>query len=212
MVGEAGEAATGRRRWWTADLHFGHANIIRYCDRPFASVEEMNEGLIERWNDTVGADDEVWVLGDFAMGALAEHVPLAKRLAGHKMLVAGNHDACWEGRPRGGFERWTAEYLDAGFERIVQPPTTTTVGRWTLLVHHFPYHGDSHDDVERFAEHRPHDEGAWLAHGHVHDRWRQAGRQINVGVDAWGGRPIGDGELAELIAGGPADRPPLPWR
>lgn len=203
---------TRRRRWWTADLHFGHANIIRYCDRPFDGVEAMDEGLIERWNDAVAPDDEVWVLGDFALGGLAEHLPLAKRLAGHKILVAGNHDACWEGRPKGGFERWIDEYLEAGFERIVQPPTTAALGGTVLVVHHFPYHGDSRGDVERFAEHRPDDQGAWLLHGHVHDRWRQAGRQINVGVDAWGGRPIGDAQLADLIAAGPADLPPLPWR
>jgi calcineurin-like phosphoesterase family protein len=198
-------------RWWTADLHFGHANIIRYCDRPFSSVEEMDEGLIERWNDAVGEGDEVWVLGDFAMGGLAEHVPLAKRLAGHKVLVAGNHDACWEGRSKGDFVRWTAEYLEAGFERIVQPPSNALLGGTTVLVHHFPYHGDSREDVERFADHRPADEGSWLLHGHVHDRWRQADRQINVGVDAWGGRPVGDDEVARLIAAGPAEHPPLPW-
>ncbi|MBO0747216.1 MAG: hypothetical protein J2O47_02630 [Acidimicrobiaceae bacterium] len=203
---------TGRTRWWTADLHFGHANIIRYCDRPFTSVEAMDEGLIERWNDSVTPDDEVWLLGDFAMGGLAEHLPLAQRLAGHKVLVAGNHDACWEGRPKGGFERWVAEYLEAGFERIVQPPTMADLGETTVLVHHFPYEGDSRGDVERFAEHRPTDEGAWLLHGHVHDRWRQSGRQINVGVDAWGGRLVSDEELADLIAAGPTDRPTLPWR
>jgi calcineurin-like phosphoesterase family protein len=86
------------------------------------------------------------------------------------------------------------------------------LGETTVLVHHFPYHGDSRGDTDRFAEHRPVDDGAWLLHGHVHDRWRQAGRQINVGVDAWGGQPVGDEALAELIAGGPADRAPLPWR
>lgn len=210
-----GDGGGGRRkRYWTADLHLGHANIIRYCDRPYAGPDEMDEDLIERWNEVVGPDDEVWVLGDFALGGLAEHLPLAGRLAGRKTLVAGNHDACWEGRPKGGFERWCAEYLAAGFERIVQPPTTAELaaGGTTLLVHHFPYHGDSKDDVERFAEQRPADTGGWLLHGHVHDRWRQSGRQINVGVDAWGGRPVGEEALAELIAGGPADRAPLPWR
>ena len=49
-------------RFWTSDLHLGHANIIRYCRRPFADVDAMNEALIERWNDTVADGDEVWVL------------------------------------------------------------------------------------------------------------------------------------------------------
>ncbi|WP_258934193.1 hypothetical protein [Nesterenkonia pannonica] len=49
--------------FFTSDHHFGHANIIRYCDRPFADVAEMDEAMIDRWNETVSPDDEVWVLG-----------------------------------------------------------------------------------------------------------------------------------------------------
>ena len=52
--------------WLTSDLHFGHENIIRYCDRPFADVDAMNRALVDRWNEVVGDDDVVWVLGDFA--------------------------------------------------------------------------------------------------------------------------------------------------
>jgi calcineurin-like phosphoesterase family protein len=197
-------------RWWTSDLHLGHANIIGYCDRPFVDVEGMNEGLIDRWNDTVGTDDEVWVLGDFALGGLAEHLPLAKLLDGRKILVPGNHDACWVGKSKG-VERWTAEYLDAGFAEVIQGPTTVELGGRTMVVDHFPYHGDSKDGPERFAEQRPPDRGGWILHGHVHDRWRQFGRQINVGVDAWGGRPISDDTVAALIDAGPNELDPLPW-
>jgi len=64
-------------------------------------------------------------------------------------------------------------------------------GRISVLAYHFPYRGDSHDH-DRYREHRPADEGAWLLHGHVHERWRQRGRMINVGVDAWGGYPVTD--------------------
>jgi calcineurin-like phosphoesterase family protein len=79
------------------------------------------------------------------------------------------------------------------------------------VVDHFPYHGDSKDGPERFAEQRPPDRGGWILHGHVHDRWRQSGRQINVGVDAWGGRPISDDTVAALIDAGPNELDPLPW-
>jgi len=48
-------------RWFTADLHLGHANIIRYCDRPYADVDVMDRDLVARWNDTVAPADEVWV-------------------------------------------------------------------------------------------------------------------------------------------------------
>ncbi len=79
-------------RYFTADLHFGHGNILGYCSRPFADVEGMNAALVERWNDVVGPGDEVVVLGAFAMGRIAETLPLARRLNGRKVLLAGNHD------------------------------------------------------------------------------------------------------------------------
>ena len=60
------------RIFFTADTHWGHRNIIRYCQRPFADVDEMNEALITNWNSTVGKDDIVFHLGDFAMGGSAE--------------------------------------------------------------------------------------------------------------------------------------------
>ena len=50
--------------WFTADLHFGHANIINYSGRPYADVAVMNRALIDRWNAAVHPDDTVWVLGD----------------------------------------------------------------------------------------------------------------------------------------------------
>ncbi|MGH9119072.1 MAG: hypothetical protein ACRD0A_14675 [Acidimicrobiales bacterium] len=62
-------------RWFTADLHLGHANIIDYSRRPFDSVDEMNRALIDNWNEVVD-DDEVWMLGDFALGKIAESLPL----------------------------------------------------------------------------------------------------------------------------------------
>ena len=76
----------------TSDQHFNHKNIIKYCDRPFSSVEEMNEELIKRWNAVVSKDDTVFVLGDFFMGRLTEIEDILSRLNGHIMLVEGNHD------------------------------------------------------------------------------------------------------------------------
>lgn len=67
-----------------------------------------------------------------------------------------------------------------------------------MLLCHFPYRGDSHDH-DRYREHRPVDRGSWLLHGHVHDRWTQRGRMINVGVDATGFRPISVDDVAVII-------------
>lgn len=184
-------------RLWTADLHFGHANIIRYSHRPFADVAEMDAGLVARWNAVVGDDDEVWVLGDVAMGTITESLANVHHLRGRKVLVAGNHDRCWHGHGERA-EAWVDRYLEAGFDEIVQGSTTTEVAGVPVLVCHFPYEGDSHDE-DRFTQHRPADHGGWLLHGHVHERWQVHGRQINVGVDVWDWQPVTDEELAAII-------------
>jgi len=80
-------------RFFTADLHLGHRNIIEYSGRPFRDVAEMDAALVDRWNETVGDDDEVVVLGDFAMGKISETLPLAALLRGRKVLLAGTTTA-----------------------------------------------------------------------------------------------------------------------
>lgn len=195
--------------WFTSDLHFGHANIIQYSGRPFTDVEQMNWSLIERWNALVQPDDHVWVVGDVAMGRLADTLPLVGHLAGRKHLVTGNHDRCWVGHgPRA--HEWTQRYLDAGFDDIHQGAIPMTVDGHEVLVCHFPYRGDS-QDFDRYPKARPFDAGAWLLHGHVHEQWRQRGRMLNVGCDAWGCRPVAEAALVALIEAGPNDLAPLPW-
>jgi len=79
-----------------------------------------------------------------------------------------------------------------------------------VLMSHFPYQGDS-GDKDRYTDARPADFGYWLLHGHVHEKWRQRSQMINVGVDAWAGRPVHADTIAEMIAAGPADLGPKPW-
>jgi len=78
--------------WFTSDHHFGHKNILEYEKeaRPFATIEEMHETLIERWNSVVNPNDIVYHLGDFCFGK--KNLIIAKRLNGKKKLVMGNHD------------------------------------------------------------------------------------------------------------------------
>jgi len=76
-------------RYWTSDLHLGHTNIIRYTGRPFADVDEMNRALIEQWNDVVTDTDEVWVLGDVALGRIDETLGLVKQRAGARFCSPG---------------------------------------------------------------------------------------------------------------------------
>jgi calcineurin-like phosphoesterase family protein len=190
--------------WFTADLHLGHANIIKYCARPFDDVEEMHSQLIERWNGAVEPKDTVWVLGDFALGKIDETLPMAAELAGKKILLAGNHDRCWDGHGSKA-QGWTQRYLDAGFATVAQGQSKLKIGSTRVSMSHFPYWGDSQDQ-DRFVDHRPTDKGAWLIHGHVHERWAQRGRMIIVGVDATGFRPISEAEVAAMIQSGPAER------
>ena len=80
------------KRCVVSDTHFNHANIIKYCSRPFESIEQMNEELIKRWNNTVAKDDIVYHLGDFAFGSKEQLKEILGRLNGRVRLVMGNHD------------------------------------------------------------------------------------------------------------------------
>jgi calcineurin-like phosphoesterase family protein len=82
--------------FFVSDTHFGHANILTFTRsdgspmRAFASVEEMDQHMIDRWNSVVRPQDKVYHLGDVAMRR--EHIPTVGRCHGHKRLVRGNHD------------------------------------------------------------------------------------------------------------------------
>lgn len=77
---------------YIADLHFGHDSILAYDNRPFRTVEEMNEELITRWNSTVRKEDLTWILGDFCFGPEEFWAEILGRLSGRKSLILGNHD------------------------------------------------------------------------------------------------------------------------
>jgi len=79
--------------WFTSDTHFNHRNVIKLCNRPFESVEEMDEALIKNWNSCVKENDEIYHLGDFAWQPSPTYLKtLISRLNGRKHLILGNHD------------------------------------------------------------------------------------------------------------------------
>jgi len=88
------------KNYLTSDTHFGHAKIIEYCDRPFKSLEEMNEKIIYNWNEIVKPEDIVFFLGDFCFrnspggiqGEPYKYEHYASRLNGHIAFFLGNHD------------------------------------------------------------------------------------------------------------------------
>jgi calcineurin-like phosphoesterase family protein len=160
----------------------------------------MDEALVQEWNDRVRPADEVWHVGDVVMGNAVVTLETVRRLHGCKLLVPGNHDRCWPGNRRVG--DWPQRYEAVGFTLLPVLTTLELAGR-SVEVCHFPFHGDSHDPA-RLGQHRPADRGGWLLHGHVHERWRQNGRMINVGVDVWDYAPVAADALEELVRAGPA--------
>ena len=83
------------KKWITSDLHFGHANIMKFCPVTrygFTDVDHMNESMIAEWNKSVAPEDEVFILGDVAFLSADKAVAIMDRLNGSKILVAGNHD------------------------------------------------------------------------------------------------------------------------
>lgn len=156
----------------------------------------MNLKLVELWNETVGPEDTVYYLGDFALQSklVPEWLP---RLSGKKHLISGNHDACHSGDPK-----WVQYYLDAGFETVRNKLIMDIAGELCLL-HHFPYRSDP---AQKYWGSRPVDCGLWLLHGHTHQPEKQNGKMICVCVEAWDYKPVSVEEIAKLIAAGPAPR------
>jgi calcineurin-like phosphoesterase family protein len=152
--------------FFTSDTHFGHGGALGLYRRPFASVAAMNEALVERWNETVGPDDMVWHLGDFAIRQRPEVVEeLLARLHGRKQLVAGNNDPPATRELRG----WESvqSYLEIEVDGV------------SLVLCHYP-----------FRSWRGMAKGWVNLHGHSHGRLKPLPRQFDVGVDVWDFRPV----------------------
>jgi len=134
----------------TSDLHFSHRNIIDFCNRPWDTVEEMNEGLISNWNSVVGPKDQVYILGDFAFGGPKRLEYAVNRLNGQKYLVKGNHDYFKNLKKAPGAFAWIKDYYELKLE------DKKGIKR-RIVMSHFPmssWHGMGH--------------GAIHLHGHTH--------------------------------------------
>ena len=122
--------------WFTADHHFGHANIIRFCDRPFADVDAMNESLIANWNAVVTPKDTVYHLGDLFLTNREAAQTIRSRLNGSICLIRGNHDKTADSL-KGAFEWITTVAGDGecsqGLLRVVCPRRRRP--RWQATHH-----------------------------------------------------------------------------
>ena len=179
--------------WFTADHHFGHANIIRYCNRPFASVEEMDAALIRRWNELVGPHDVVYHLGDFTLQALSKFEVVVWQLNGHLKIVPGSHD-----------HRWLTQFRADDPELHTAPghPVTLLPPLVSLALSNLRTDGYSQVIVLCHYALRVWDRahyGAWHLYGHSHGHLPSLGLSLDVGVDCHAYRPLSLTEVAEKL-------------
>ena len=177
----------GDKVYFTADTHFNHANIIKFCDRPFNDVEQMNETLINNWNGIVSKDDTVFHLGDFCLGGAAEWTKLLDRLNGKIYLILGNHDL---------------KNIRQGFIQLfehVSMQMFITVDKQKMYLSHYPFlcFEGGYKEV-------------WQLFGHVHTRKNNTGidaerlqylypTQYDVGVDNNDFKPVSFEEVKSII-------------
>jgi len=156
--------------FFTSDQHFNHANIIKYCNRPYASTEEMNEALVENYNNIIGPTDTVYHLGDLTWGAFD-----LDRLNGNKTLIIGNHDKVSQ---VGQYFSECYHYLE--LNKVIPK------GR-ALVLMHFPiesWNGKFHKSIH--------------LHGHTHGTMDNTGLlRFDVGVDSWDMKPVSLTEILE---------------
>ncbi|OMD76903.1 metallophosphoesterase [Paenibacillus odorifer] len=145
--------------YYTADTHFYHKNVIRLSNRPFVSIEEMNERFIDNWNRTVNKNDTVYHLGDFVLGGTTKWEDTLSRLTGNKHLILGNHD-----------DKKVVSKMAHYFESI-ELMVEKKIDRQHLFLFHYP--------IEIGLT-----PNAYSIHGHIHERPSRLVNQINVGVDS----------------------------
>ena len=168
--------------YYTADLHLGHANVIRHCDRPFRSVDEMDEALIQNWNSRVHRLDTVYIVGDLFFRNRRPCEECLAELKGRKHLITGNHDSSWMKKTD-----WPGF-----FESVNSLLTMKDNGRLVTLCHYplMTWPDSRHD--------------SYMVYGHIHNStaagfWpliRDNPHMLNAGVDVNGFLPV---TLDEMI-------------
>jgi calcineurin-like phosphoesterase family protein len=172
--------------FFTSDTHFGHTNILKYAERPFASIEEHDEALIEAWNEVVTESGaHVYHLGDFVFGKPRRIEEILPRLNGQIHLILGNHDKhLRKGKTRDLFAS-VSDY------KSIRVKTTPAGGEQRIVLMHYP--------IESWDKRHY---GSWHLHGHCHGTLPSAEhqRRVDVGVDVWNYRPVTFEQLEEHMA------------
>lgn len=177
--------------FFTADPHFFHKNIIKYCDRPFKNTYEMNKTIVENWNKKIPKDAIVFILGDVSLTAIPKVLnDLLHSLNGTKYLIKGNHekDALKKDYIK---QHWAGIYDIA---EIFVEDEEMSYGKQHLIMCHYPM-------ITWNAAHR----NSWQLFGHVHGGLSNKGvikhspAQMDVGVDTNNYTPYSYQEIKEKI-------------
>lgn len=136
--------------FYIADLHFGHQNILSFDSRPFPDIETHDNVIIENWNNVVGIDDDVYILGDISWHNSTKTIEIFKQLNGNKHLIIGNHDK----------KLLKNQKLRNLFVEVVDYKELTTDSGMGIVLCHYP--------IPCFNNHYY----GWIhLYGHVHNSW-----------------------------------------
>ena len=180
---------TQTKVFFTSDTHFGHSNIIKYCQRPFNSAEHMDEVLISNWNEVVSPKDIVFHLGDFCFGSDKEWIKILQRLNGTKYLILGNHD----------LKKIVNSNQIKDYFADINMQMRVVVDKQKMLLNHYPFlcFEGGYQNV-------------WQLFGHVHSSKHSTGldkerlvhlfpTQYDVGVDNNNYRPVSFSQVSQII-------------
>jgi calcineurin-like phosphoesterase family protein len=163
--------------YFTADEHYGHKNIIKYCNRPFSSVEEMDEVMIQNNNKLITSHDTVVHIGDFSLASRHYNDVLSKyikKLSGNHIFIPGSHDYWMKGGPKR--------------SHIWQ----RSINKQQLICCHYAM-------MIWPASHW----GSWHLFGHCHGRTKGVGKSFDVGVDVHNFTPVSFDEVEEIMRNKP---------
>ena len=169
--------------YFTSDHHFGHTNIIKFSDRPFESVEEMDEELIKRWNSKISKNDHVYHLGDFGLCKSYRMKDILDQLNGKIYLIRGNHEGAAQANPQR-FE-WIKDYFELSI-----PDADAPNGRQKIILLHYAMR------VWRSSF-----RGTWHLYGHSHGNLPDdpTSRSFDVGVDCHDFYPLSYEEVKHIM-------------
>lgn len=157
--------------WFTADTHFGHTSIIKYCNRPFKDINHMDEVLIQNWNVRINPEEIVYHLGDFAWRNIGKYI---ERLNGNIHLIRGSHD-----KQIGNFSHYFVTVTDL---------TSIVINGNRIVLCHYAMRvwQASHFN-------------SWQLYGHSHGRLKPVGKQLDVGVDNNNFMPLSYEEIEKIM-------------